>query len=183
MQSQTCIQCGSGFRKQSKSVKFCSRSCSSTYNNQRRTKKPGAKPPRRNKTVLEGNTTCLHCGVNLLCKQKIYCSIECCKTHQYNSYIQQWKNGEKPGVDKYGMVTGTIKKYLRIKFNNSCALCGWSKINPSTNKVPLVADHINGNWQDNREENLRLLCGACDSIQPTFGALNKGRGRTMRYIQ
>lgn len=47
-----------------------------------------------------------------------------------------------------------------------------------TGKVPVVADHIDGDWQNNRPENLRLLCPNCDSLQPTYGGLNKGNGRS-----
>ena len=52
--------------------------------------------------------------------------------------------------------------------------------NPKTGKVPLVADHIDGNWQNNIEENLRLICPNCDSLSPTYAALNKGHGRKHR---
>jgi hypothetical protein len=46
----------------------------------------------------------------------------------------------------------------------------------------LVADHIDGNWRNNTEENLRLLCPNCDSLTHTFSALNKGNGREHRAV-
>ncbi|MEK7147864.1 MAG: HNH endonuclease, partial [Patescibacteria group bacterium] len=69
---------------------------------------------------------------------------------------------------------------LREKFGDKCCLCGWSKVNQKTGKVPLVADHIDGNWRNNSESNLRLICPNCDALLPTFSALNKGRGRNNR---
>jgi len=95
-------------------------------------------------------------------------------------YIGRWKNGEEKGLNSIGLVSPHIKKYLRRKFGDKCCLCGWSKINPITGKVPLVADHIDGNWKNNTEKNLRLVCPNCDSLSPTFAALNKGNGRTNR---
>lgn len=41
--------------------------------------------------------------------------------------------------------------------------------------LPLTLDHINGNKFDNRAENLRYLCPACDSQLATRGGRNKGR--------
>lgn len=55
-------------------------------------------------------------------------------------------------------------------------------MNPKTNQVPLIADHIDGNWRNNIESNLRLLCPNCDSLSPTYAALNKGNGRKNRVI-
>lgn len=95
-------------------------------------------------------------------------------------YIEKWKNGDKKGLNTIGLVSAHIKKYLRIKFADECCLCGWSKVNIKTGKVPLVADHIDGNWRNNIEENLRLICPNCDSLSPTFAALNKGNGRVNR---
>ncbi len=81
-----------------------------------------------------------------------------------------------------GLVSAYIKKYLRRKFENKCCLCGWSEINQKTGMVPLVADHIDGSWQNNTEENLRLICPNCDSLTPTYAGLNKGNGRKDRVL-
>ena len=41
-------------------------------------------------------------------------------------------------------------------------------------------EHIDGNSENNNIENLELLCPNCHSLTPTFGALNKGKGRKNR---
>ena len=86
------------------------------------------------------------------------------------------------GLQRLGIVSNHIKRYLREKYDNKCCLCGWSEVNMITGKVPLVADHIDGFWQNNQESNLRLICPNCDSLTATYAALNKGRGRTERVV-
>jgi hypothetical protein len=125
-------------------------------------------------------TSCKECGSEPYRSFYTYCSNLCQATYQYRQYIEKWKSGKIIGLQSTGVVGRHIKRYLREKFGNKCCICGWSEINPVTKIAPLVADHIDGNWKNNREENLRLLCPNCDALTPTFSGLNRGRGRTNR---
>ncbi len=123
---------------------------------------------------------CLTCGEEPDRPSYKYCSNICQQKYQQLHYLNDWKAGKRSGLQSIGIVTNTIKRYLREKFGNKCCLCGWSQINKKTGKVPLVADHIDGNWRNNSEFNLRLICPNCDALLPTFSALNKGNGRNNR---
>lgn len=111
-----------------------------------------------------------------------YCSNMCQKAYQYQIYIDRWKSGAETGLIALGVVSNHVKKYLREKYGNKCCICGWASINPITATVPLVADHIDGNWRNNTEDNLRLICPNCDSLTSTYAALNKGKGRPQRNL-
>lgn len=52
-----------------------------------------------------------------------------------------------------------------------CELCGWHERAPD-GRVPLELDHVNGMREDNRLENLRILCPNCHSLQGTHRGLN-----------
>lgn len=72
--------------------------------------------------------------------------------------------------------TGTHRLKLRL-FREGikparCELCGWAQV-AADGRLPLELDHINGDRNDNRIENLRILCPNCHSLQPTHRGLNK----------
>ena len=55
-----------------------------------------------------------------------------------------------------------------------CEECGWAETTEN-GRLPLELDHINGDHNDNRLENLRILCPNCHSLKPSHRANNKVR--------
>ncbi|KKU65909.1 MAG: hypothetical protein UX89_C0025G0002 [Parcubacteria group bacterium GW2011_GWA2_47_16] len=125
---------------------------------------------------------CLVCGKEPARSSYKYCGNPCQLEYQYQCYIRDWKEGKVTGLQSIGTVSPYIKRFLRKKFGNRCQQCGWAKINPKSGVVPLVADHVDGNWRNNIESNLRLLCPNCDSLTPTYAGLNRGNGRANRVL-
>lgn len=137
-----------------------------------------------NKKVKEKHV-CLNCGKEFEHKTQTknkFCSPECFHEYKHKHFIENWKNGVKDGVNgEYG-VSGAIRKYLFEKYNCRCQKCGWGEINETTGKVPLQIHHIDGDYRNNKEDNLQLLCPNCHSLTETYMSLNKnGRKSRKKY--
>ena len=123
---------------------------------------------------------CLNCNKELIDKRTKYCSNFCQKEFQYKQYIKKWKNGEETGLKGKYEISAHIRRYLLDKYNHKCAVCGWNKINLFTQKCPLEIEHIDGNYLNNSEDNLTILCPNCHSLTATYKGANKGQGRKGR---
>ena len=125
---------------------------------------------------------CLNCNREINNRNK-YCSNTGQKEFEYKEYIYNWKNNKVNGLKGEYQISNHIKTYLFNKYQNKCAKCGWGEINEYTNRIPLEVEHIDGNYKNNLEENLILLCPNCHSLTSTYkGAnLNKGRKSSNKY--
>ena len=127
---------------------------------------------------------CNYCGEVLRNRQYKYCNNQCQSNKQYEEYIERWKQGVESGQRGIYQLSNHIKRYIKEKYNYKCCKCGWGKINETTNTVPLEIHHKDGDYTNNDEDNLELLCPNCHSLTDTYkNALNhEGRkGRSKYY--
>lgn len=82
---------------------------------------------------------------------------------------------EDTSVHARRIPSSRLKRAIReLGLDERCALCG-IKLVWLGEPLPLEVDHIDGNWRNNRIENLQLLCPNCHSTTDTY------RGRGKRY--
>lgn len=68
-----------------------------------------------------------------------------------------------------------LKRELEWKhICSSCGITEWKNEKGETIPAPLQLDHINGIHNDNRLENMRLICATCHSLTDTFTGKNIG---------
>ena len=130
------------------------------------------------------NINCLNCNKQLLKHQKKFCSSKCCADFQYKKYIKRWHQGLETGLSGRFSISKHIRHYFLDKNDYKCQKCGWGEINPFTNTFPLEIHHIDGDYRNNSENNLELLCPNCHSLTEGFkGANRNGRKERRRYAQ
>lgn len=168
-QKKTCLSCGKNIPFKKRANKFCNHFCAATFNN---------KKIDRHKTKLK---KCLWCKKQVKRHTSKYCSLSCFREHQFKiRYTKIEKDGE---FKNYGWASNTIipKKYLIKKYGHRCMICG---IETWIGKpIPLILDHIDGNAENWKLINLRLVCGNCDMQLPTYKNKNKGKSKRKYRMQ
>lgn len=147
-----CAICYTPLSKKKKQTKFCSHQCLT-----------------ESKTKYKN---CIHCNGTLK-SGKIYCSSECSTEHKISISKTIFDNNQP---NNFG--PRILKRCLIQNFGHKCSNC---KNTEWMNKpIPLEIEHIDGNSQNNKKENLCLLCPNCHAQTSTYKAKNKGNGRAFR---
>jgi len=111
-------------------------------------------------------------------RANICCSNACQILYQYRSFIVRWLAGEEKGwTGKTRQLSKHIARYLREVRGTACELCGWDGKHPVDGKSLTEIDHVDGDAENCRPENLRILCPNCHSMTPTFRNRNKNSKR------
>jgi predicted nucleic acid-binding Zn ribbon protein len=137
--------------------KFCNSSCSAIFSNSKRKKKK----------------TCLVCENEIKKGASKYCSLKCQQTYHFNQRLSDWINGNYSAKSR-----NFFRRYLTETFGYKCSCCNISEWNGKS--IVLEIDHIDGNFENNRPENLRFICPNCHSQTDTYKARNMGNGRHYR---
>lgn len=116
--------------------------------------------------------TCIVCGIQKMqwataTSSFKYCSNKCQMVEKTKTTALSGKASSR-----------SLRKFLLNENGNNCWSCG---IDSWMNQpITLELDHINGKPEDNRIENLRLLCPNCHSQTETYKSKNRGNGRQSR---
>lgn len=88
--------------------------------------------------------------------------------------------GKYPQYQTYKLKIRLIEEGI---FKDECQICGWNKKPEGSKFTPCELDHIDGNPENHKLKNLRLLCPNCHSLTKTYrfrrGKTNERRGRKL----
>jgi hypothetical protein len=169
-----CEWCKKVISYDQRSYKCCSYSCSTTRRNVQRSN-------RFTKTVSTSQEykqeidslfmECLFCSKQCI---KKFCSKKCSTDYRKKSTRDEIISTQFDGTRS----CSKAKKFILETRGHKCEICQGTEW--FGNPMPLVIDHINGNSDDGRLENLRVICPNCDRFTPFFGSKNRGNGRIWR---
>ena len=169
-QPKLCLMCNKVLPYKKRCNRFCGRSCGTTYANLSRT----IGSFKSGDYVIEPHP-CAYCGKMIEARKNRKCCSPQCNTNH------RWKT-RKAEIISLGEIvsnhTWTAKKYLVETYDYKCVVCGLSEW--LGQKLPLVLDHIDGNSDNWKLNNVRLICSNCDSLTPTYKSKNIGKGRHYR---
>lgn len=101
-----------------------------------------------------------------------YCSVQCQQDAQWNiRYKLILSTGEATSIKM-------ARKFLIQRDGRRCQICKLESWNDKP--IPLVCDHINGNSESLKIDDLRMICPNCDAQTDTYKGKNKGKGRKYR---
>ena len=150
-----CKFCEREFTKKESSQIFCSRHCARKQCN-------------LNAFPVESRRKCKGCEAIIGCFHgNVYCSKSCRLDHRSRSPL----TGNRKSLEEtnYGP---TVRRIIMRERPYECEMCHNSEW--MNKPIPLEIDHINGLPQDNRRDNIRLLCCNCHATTPTYRSKNIG---------
>lgn len=161
----TCPVCGKALQKRSKSKrdrKFCSRSCSASYNN---------RGIRRHGSSLEfRECRDRNCKNPVKSNASIFCSMSCSSKQRGYISIDLWEKSPEEVINVYS----NLRRHILTKLGKVCSMCHVGEVY-NNKPLTLELDHIDGNWKNNLPSNLRVVCPNCHSQTPTYKAKNKNK--------
>lgn len=106
-----------------------------------------------------------------------------CQDCRFENKINLWLSGDNSiASGKHGVIKPWVKKYLLKIRGDKCETCGFVTPDKWLKEFGTIIalDHIDGHYDNNLVENLRLLCPNCHAMTKTFGSRNSGNGRRFR---
>jgi hypothetical protein len=123
--------------------------------------------------------TCLNCGATKDSGTK-YCNQACQQEFQYKERIRKWLAGEINGKRGKTATAQWIKRYVIETRGHNCEDCGNTEWKGQP--ILLELEHVDGDFGNNKIENLKLLCLNCHGMTPTYRSKNRmGRPREKYY--
>ena len=123
---------------------------------------------------------CKNCGTAKRLFREGCCSQKCSHDFQYKNRIKKWLSGEINGQRGKTATASWIKRFLIETRGYKCECCKndvWMG-----KQIPLDLDHCDGNFLNNKIDNLKLLCLNCHGQTVTYKSKNKiGRPRAKYY--
>jgi hypothetical protein len=75
--------------------------------------------------------------------------------------IKDILDGKYPEYPVYQLKRRLINNSERVQFPHQCHNCGYNEKRITDGSIPLILDHMDGDWNNHKRDNLRFLCYNC----------------------
>ncbi len=120
---------------------------------------------------------CAFCGEPILStRRKRYCNSRCAAGPRRagTAQIAAWLTGDLAG---HTGVTCKLKPWVREwvlrRADYACEVCGWSERHPDDGRPLVEVDHIDGDAENTRPDNLKVLCPNHHAMTSTHRRRNR----------
>ena len=120
--------------------------------------------------------TCPTCGLKSR-RRGLHCSQTCVAKPKRDKKIKDWLDGKHEGMRGKTSTAKWIRDYMIENYGERCMNCGWSEKYSHTGKVPIELSHKDGDFTNNKIENLEIICPNCHSLTDSYKGANKKEGR------
>lgn len=177
-----CLRCGTPLTYKRKNRKFCNSSCAASYNDTiypKRIKQINTVirkykrriPIKKIRSVLiQQKNYCITCKKETVRKNAKFCSSKCHHIYKWNEFKKQVEHDEIVSHRR-------LRKYLLEK-EHACFMCGIDKW--LGKPILLILDHKDGDSENTKLSNCRLICSNCDATLSTYKSKNRNCTRSNR---
>ena len=154
-----CKKCNTPIEYDNRRNDFCSKSCAASYNN------AGVCHNKR-----KHPKTCSSCGTQLGHSTTTGLCRKCIAVSKFKYKVS----------NNIPITSKTVRRYLILTRGYKCEGCNrttWIDL-----PIPLDSHHIDGNYLNNNDDNLKLMCKNCHAQTDNYGSKNKGNGSERRRV-
>ena len=139
--------------------------------------------PKAHKEFKNELHICKHCGKEFYPRYSsrgLFCCLQCSFDYKLKEKYTDYLKNEEDYDGKINMKW--IKPHILEEQDHKCQICNMSDIWQNKHLV-FILDHIDGRANNNKRNNLRLICPNCDSQLDTYKSKNKNSDRIKRYLK
>lgn len=130
--------------------------------------------------------SCDFCGKPINSRRvKRYCDSTCAAGPRRagQAEVDAWLAGELPGhTGASCKLKPWVRDWVLARANYSCEVCGWSERHPDDDRPLVEVDHVDGDAENTRPDNLKVLCPNHHAMTSTHRRRNptSKRNRSMK---
>jgi hypothetical protein len=156
-----CKKCNNELDWEKRRNSFCGKSCAAIYNNEI-----------KSRNLYKGS--CLNCKKEVNKSGNKYCSNKCQGGYRRKKQIADFHSNKN-----LNYTSSVIRTILIEVFKNTCQKCLLKEWMGRI--MPLEVHHIDRNHENNKKENLELLCLNCHALTENYK--NKGGISSTRFYR